>query len=46
MEKYKDHWEKGVYKCAKCGHNLFSSKDKFDSGTRLQAPGIEAVRRG
>jgi len=31
MEKYKDHWEKGVYKCSKCGHPLFSSDDKFNS---------------
>ena len=33
-EVYKNNWEKGVYKCSKCGHKLFSSSDKFDSGTR------------
>lgn len=33
-EIYKDHWYKGVYKCSKCGHSLFSSDAKFDSGTR------------
>ena len=33
-EKYKDHWEKGKYLCIKCGHPLFTSEDKFDSGTR------------
>ena len=33
-EIYKDNWEKGVYKCSKCGHSLFKSDDKFDSGTR------------
>jgi len=33
-EIYKENWEKGVYKCSKCGNPLFSSEDKFDSGTR------------
>jgi peptide-methionine (R)-S-oxide reductase len=28
-----DHHEKGTYRCAACGLDLFSSKDKFDSGT-------------
>jgi len=32
-EIYKDHWEKGAYKCSKCGSILFSSDAKFDSGT-------------
>lgn len=25
--------EKGIYKCKACGHRLFSSKHKYDSGT-------------
>ncbi len=31
--KYYDHKEKGVYLCAACGQELFSSDSKFDSGT-------------
>ena len=31
--KYYKHKEKGVYKCAGCGSELFSSETKFDSGT-------------
>jgi peptide-methionine (R)-S-oxide reductase len=30
--KYHDSKEKGVYKCAACGNELFSSEAKFDSG--------------
>lgn len=30
---YVHHKEKGVYKCAACGNELFSSDTKFDSGT-------------
>jgi len=33
-EIYKDNWEKGTYKCGKCGLPLFSSEDKFNSHTR------------
>lgn len=31
--KYVDNKEKGVYVCAACGTQLFSSDTKFDSGT-------------
>ncbi|OGM94862.1 peptide-methionine (R)-S-oxide reductase [Candidatus Wolfebacteria bacterium RIFOXYD12_FULL_48_21] len=31
--KYWDAHEKGMYKCAICGTELFSSDTKFDSGT-------------
>jgi peptide-methionine (R)-S-oxide reductase len=31
--KYYDHHEKGTYCCAGCEQPLFSSEDKFDSGT-------------
>ena len=30
---YHDSKEKGMYKCAACGNELFSSDTKFDSGT-------------
>jgi len=30
---YWDNHEKGVYRCACCGTELFSSEHKFDSGT-------------
>ena len=31
--KYGNHHETGIYRCAGCGTALFSSKDKFESGT-------------
>ncbi len=31
--KYVNSHEKGMYKCAVCGAELFSSETKFDSGT-------------
>ena len=31
--EYVNNKSKGIYKCAACGFNLFSSDSKFDSGT-------------
>jgi peptide-methionine (R)-S-oxide reductase len=31
--KYNDFKKKGIYACAACGQELFSSETKFDSGT-------------
>lgn len=31
--KYWDTHEKGIYRCARCKNELFSSDTKFDSGT-------------
>jgi peptide-methionine (R)-S-oxide reductase len=31
--KYVNNHEKGMYVCVNCGHELFSSDTKFDSGT-------------
>lgn len=35
--KYLNHHEDGMYTCAVCGAELFSSKDKYES----KAPGLE-----
>ncbi|RNI12976.1 peptide-methionine (R)-S-oxide reductase [Methanohalophilus sp. RSK] len=31
--KYNDFYEKGIYSCAGCGQELFSSSTKYDTGT-------------
>ena len=31
--EYADNHRKGIYKCIRCGTDLFSSENKFDSGT-------------
>ena len=31
--KYVDHKKEGIYLCAACGQELFSSKTKYDSGS-------------
>ena len=31
--EYHDNKEKGIYKCVCCGADLFSSEEKYDSGT-------------
>lgn len=31
--KFNKHWEKGEYVCSACGQKLFTSGNKFDSGT-------------
>jgi len=32
-EIYKDHFSAGVYVCAKCGYELFSSSTKYSHGS-------------
>ncbi|KAK2533616.1 Msrb1 [Columba guinea] len=29
-EVFKDHFQPGIYVCAKCGHELFSSRAKYE----------------
>ncbi|CAL1537404.1 unnamed protein product [Lymnaea stagnalis] len=29
-EHYRDHFKKGIYVCVKCGHELFSSRSKYE----------------
>lgn len=31
--KYWDHHEEGMYNCVRCGYALFSSENKYDSGS-------------
>jgi len=31
--KYLKHEDEGIYRCAACGNELFSSRTKFDSGS-------------
>jgi len=32
-EKYKDHFDHGIYVCSECGYELFSSKAKYAHAT-------------
>ena len=43
--KYYNHKEEGVYVCAACGNELFSSDAKFESGTGWQSF-YEAIEKG
>ncbi len=42
--EYNDHKKKGVYRCKVCGQELFTSKDKFDSGCGW--PSFSDVEKG
>ena len=48
-ERFLDHWEPGTYCCARCGHKLYSSGDKWSgpcpwpSWRRPVADGIRAL---
>lgn len=48
--KYQKLYEEGIYACAACGHDLFSSEHKYDSGSgwpsfyqELEGSGVEKV---
>ena len=43
MEKFTDFWNKGKFKCSKCGAALFDSRAKFKSGT--QWPSFREAKR-
>ena len=43
--KYYNHKEKGIYVCAACGNELFSSDAKFESGTGWPSF-YEAIEKG
>ncbi|KAJ8253935.1 hypothetical protein COCON_G00205470 [Conger conger] len=32
-EVFRDHFEVGMYVCSKCGHQLFSSRSKYEHST-------------
>jgi len=44
MEKYTALWERGIYKCLKCGAKLFDSESKFKSGTMW--PSFREAKKG
>ncbi|MBI4163231.1 MAG: peptide-methionine (R)-S-oxide reductase [Candidatus Aenigmarchaeota archaeon] len=43
-EIYTELWEKGIYRCSKCGAKLFDSSAKFKSGTMW--PSFRASAKG
>ena len=44
MEKYTDFWDRGKFKCSKCGAQLFYSYSKFKSGTSW--PSFREAKKG